>query len=76
MSSTTILVVFACEHGLALHHLDVEQAYIVDELDDEAIFLQFPPGCGGVSGKVGGLAVLFAPSSSVSRKLGSQSWQY
>ena len=49
--SVTIAVAVANEKGWLLWHLDVKQAFIQAQLDED-VYLRFPAGCGDMSSEV------------------------
>ena len=49
--SNSLVAAMACKLDWDLRHLDVDQASIQSELDND-IYLRLPPGCESVSGKV------------------------
>ena len=51
VSSVRLLAALACELGLGLFHLDIDQAFVRAELDDE-VYMRMPDGCGELSGKI------------------------
>ena len=51
MSSDRLLVAYACELNLPIHHFDKDPAFIIADLS-ETVFIRMPPGCGVLSGKV------------------------
>ena len=54
-ASQRLLVALACKYNLELLHWDIEQAFVQSELDHE-VFMQLPPGCGSMSGKIARLS--------------------
>ena len=50
-SSVRLLSAIACECDLYMCHIDVEQAFVQSELEEE-VFLRLPKGCGDFSGKI------------------------
>ena len=50
-ASQQLLVALACKYNLEILHWDIEQAF-VQAASDHEVFMNLPPGCGSVSGKV------------------------
>jgi len=51
VSCVRLLAALACELDLGLFHLDVDQAFVRAELEEE-VFMRLPQGCGALSGKI------------------------
>ena len=50
-SCVRLLSAIACERDLDLGHVDLDQAFVQSDLEED-VFLRLPKGCGNLSGKV------------------------
>ncbi|CAB1120585.1 unnamed protein product [Ectocarpus sp. CCAP 1310/34] len=51
VSSVRLLAALACEQNLDLCHIDIQQAFVQSELDED-VFMRLPQGCGRLSGLI------------------------